>query len=230
MDQDNQHIHKKLNFSATLWRLDRKVAVPERSEVLGVPHGRVQSSRPRYVDIEALSCSGSDLNPNTESHMSNGQVGEISGYLSPCAKTRGGSAHLGRRPAAGEEVAIVVAMQRDVEDAWVAVEDFLGAVAMVDVLTAGCERGDDIKHVCGHSQRGGGANASRRNEAEKGSPYPVDDEDLADAELVLELLGGDGDRVEVTKAPETHGRGETRGERQGISKHGMPSPVLNLFV
>lgn len=69
-----------------------------------------------------------------------------------CDNTRGSSTHLSRWTAAGEEVASVVAMQRDVEDAWVAVEDFLGAVAMVDVLTAGCERGNNIEYVCIHLQ------------------------------------------------------------------------------
>lgn len=53
----------------------------------------------------------------------------------------GGVAHLSRRPAAGEEVAVVVAMQRDVEHAGVVVEDFLGAVAVVDVLPGGSRRG-----------------------------------------------------------------------------------------
>lgn len=32
-------------------------------------------------------------------------------------------------------------------------------------------------------------------------PHPVHDEDLADVELVLELLGSDGHRVEETEAP-----------------------------
>ena len=32
-------------------------------------------------------------------------------------------------------------------------------------------------------------------------PHPVHDEDLADVELVLELLGSNGHRVEETKAP-----------------------------
>jgi len=32
-------------------------------------------------------------------------------------------------------------------------------------------------------------------------PHPVHDEDLADVEFVLELLGSDGHRVEETEAP-----------------------------
>lgn len=32
-------------------------------------------------------------------------------------------------------------------------------------------------------------------------PHPVHDEDLADVEFVLELLGGDGHGVEETEAP-----------------------------
>lgn len=39
-----------------------------------------------------------------------------------------------RPTTSGEEVSIVVAMEGDVEDAGVIVEDFLGAVAMVNVL------------------------------------------------------------------------------------------------
>lgn len=49
----------------------------------------------------------------------------------------GAATHLGWRPAAGEEVPVVVAMERDVEDAGVSVEDVLGAVAMVNVLETG---------------------------------------------------------------------------------------------
>jgi len=45
-----------------------------------------------------------------------------------------GVTHLGRRPAAREEVPIVVAMKWDVEHAGVAVEHFLGAVAVVNIL------------------------------------------------------------------------------------------------
>lgn len=33
------------------------------------------------------------------------------------------------------------------------------------------------------------------------SPHPVQDEDLADVELLLELLGSNGHRVEETEAP-----------------------------
>lgn len=44
------------------------------------------------------------------------------------------------------------------------------------------------------------------------APYPVDDEDLADAELVLELFGGDGHGVEVAETPEgRRGRGVNDG-------------------
>lgn len=44
------------------------------------------------------------------------------------------------------------------------------------------------------------------------APYPVDDEDLADAELVLELLGGNGHGVEVAETPEgRRGRGVNDG-------------------
>ena len=42
--------------------------------------------------------------------------------------------HLLRRSAAGEEVAIIVAVQGDVEHSRVAVESLLGAIAVVDVL------------------------------------------------------------------------------------------------
>lgn len=46
-------------------------------------------------------------------------------------------AHLSRRPAARKEVPVIIAMKRDVEDALVAVENFLGAVAMVNILAMG---------------------------------------------------------------------------------------------
>lgn len=38
-------------------------------------------------------------------------------------------------------------------------------------------------------------------------PHPVHDEDLADVEFVLELLGSDGHRVEETEAPVDKQRG-----------------------
>lgn len=38
-------------------------------------------------------------------------------------------------------------------------------------------------------------------------PHPVYDEDLADVEFVLELLGSDGHRVEETEAPADKQRG-----------------------
>lgn len=41
-----------------------------------------------------------------------------------------------------------------------------------------------------------------RNRAPRAAPYPVHNEDLADAELLLELFGGDGHRVEVAETPE----------------------------
>lgn len=34
--------------------------------------------------------------------------------------------------------------------------------------------------------------------------YPVDNQDLADAESVLELPGGYGHRIEVTETPDRH--------------------------
>ena len=43
------------------------------------------------------------------------------------------------------------------------------------------------------------------------SPYPVHDEDLADVEFVLKLLGSDGHGVEETKAPVDK---QTREERR----------------
>lgn len=44
----------------------QQLPVPEGSEVLGISHGRVQASRPRHVDVEALACSRADLEPNME--------------------------------------------------------------------------------------------------------------------------------------------------------------------
>lgn len=41
--------------------------------------------------------------------------------------------------------------------------------------------------------------------------YPVNNEDLADAKLVLELLGGYGYRIEVTESPDKHRQRENRG-------------------
>lgn len=56
-----------------------------------------------------------------------------------------------------------------------------------------------------------------------GASHPVHDEDLADAELVLQLLGCDGHRVEVTETPE-----RTKQELRNIlrSHEVNKSPVL----
>lgn len=51
----------------------------------------------------------------------------------------GGPTHLVRRPAAREEVPVVIAVQRDVQDAWVTVEGLLGPISVVHILT-GWER------------------------------------------------------------------------------------------
>ncbi len=42
--------------------------------------------------------------------------------------------NLRRSTTPGEEVSIIIAMDRDVEDAGVIVEDFLGSVAMMNIL------------------------------------------------------------------------------------------------
>lgn len=46
----------------------------------------------------------------------------------------GGPTHLVRSPAAREEVPVVIAVQRDVQDAWVTVEGLLGPISVVHVL------------------------------------------------------------------------------------------------
>lgn len=48
-------------------------------------------------------------------------------YVSLCTNLR-------RSTTPGEEVSIIIAMERDVEDAGIIVEDFLGAVAMMNIL------------------------------------------------------------------------------------------------
>lgn len=58
----------------------------------------------------------------------------------PRAPAPGRRPHLVGGAAAREEVAVVVAVQRDVEDARVAVEGLLGPVAVVHILTAGRSR------------------------------------------------------------------------------------------
>lgn len=45
--------------------------------------------------------------------------------------------HLSWRPAAREEVPIVIAMERDIKNTGVIVEHFLGAVTMVNILATG---------------------------------------------------------------------------------------------
>lgn len=52
-------------------------------------------------------------------------------------------------------------------------------------------------------------NNSENTRANKLS-YPVNDEDLADTELVLELLGGNGHRIEVTETPTSHRQKEKK--------------------
>lgn len=64
-----------------------------------------------------------------------------------CNGLRCNVTHLSWWPAAREEVSVVIAMKRDVEDAGVAVEHFLGAVAMVNILeSTRCGRHNNIIH------------------------------------------------------------------------------------
>lgn len=85
--------------------------------------------------------------------------------------------HLLGRSAAREEVAIIVAVQGDVEHSGVAVEGLLGAVPMVDVL----QDGGGVTHthdppLCAPPPR-------------PSSPHPIHDEDPAHAQLLLQQFG-----------------------------------------
>ena len=105
--------------------------------------------------------------------------------------------HLGWRPAAGEEVPVVVAMKRDVENAGVAVKHLLGAVAVVNILVRGnVSQTHRRRHISPVSSDHAGCSSGLTD-----TSYPVNNEDLADAELVLQLLGCYGDRVEVAETP-----------------------------
>lgn len=59
--------------------------------------------------------------------------------------------------------------------------------------------------------------------------YPVNNEDLADAKLVLELLGGYGYRIEVTESPDKHRRRENRGVKDSSEKSLMLGRTRRLF-
>lgn len=85
------------------------MVVPERGEVLGVSHGRLQTSRPGDVHVEAFACSRTNLKSKRESDRQT--------WESPTpwrTKKQHNAAHLSRWPAAREEIAIVVAMKRNI--------------------------------------------------------------------------------------------------------------------
>lgn len=44
-----------------VWSHGQRLFLPECSDVFSISHGRVQSSRPRYIHIEALACSRPNL-------------------------------------------------------------------------------------------------------------------------------------------------------------------------
>lgn len=129
---------------------EQRLVVPECSEVLSIPHGWVQSSCPRHIHIEALTCSRTNLNPKIHSCSAISQSKIYSLLLTCqalCNGLRCNVTHLSWWPAAREEVSVVIAMKWDVEDAGVAVEHFLGAVAMVNILeSTRCGRHNNIIH------------------------------------------------------------------------------------
>lgn len=68
----------------------------------------------------------------------------LPGPLPEAPRAHGSPGHLVGRPAAREEVAVVVAVQRDVEDAGVAVEGLLGPIPMVHVLRGSADSGPGV--------------------------------------------------------------------------------------
>lgn len=126
-----KHNHPK--FGSIIRRLDKGAEeawlLPECSEVLRISHGGLQSAHPGHVHIEAFASSRTDLNQKKKMYSEPKSVES----LKPKFET-GLDSHLCWGPAAWEEVPIVVAMKRDVENAGVAVKHLLGAVTVVNIL------------------------------------------------------------------------------------------------
>lgn len=113
--------------------IQQELAVPERSEVLGISHGWFQTSCPCDIHIEAFTCSRTDLKIKHKTWTSNlwSQTWRVRMYV---RKKQHNIAHLSRWPAAREEIAIVIAMKRNIQNTLVAVKHFLSAITMVNIL------------------------------------------------------------------------------------------------
>lgn len=115
-------------------------------------------------------------------------------------------------------------MNRDVENAGIAVKHVLSAITMVNVLATGMKDEERSRRWLGIAQktnvqtcykngqvlqepRSGSSSAKTQRQHQAWlieTSYPVNNEDLADAELVLKLLGSDGHWIEVTETPDRH--------------------------
>lgn len=124
--------------------------------------------------------------------------------------------HLIRCSATGEEVAVVVAMNRDVKDIGVIVEGLLGAIAVMNILR-GDSTGDMNTNVSSFKKQEENKSDSSQKRKKAALPFmtshhrdavsqethPVHDEDPVDVESLLQQFGCDGHRVEVAETPET---------------------------
>lgn len=70
-------------------------------------------------------------------------------------------------PATRKEVAIVVAMKRDVQDTGVFVEGLLSAIAVVDVLDPDWMKGEDFAHLFKTMKRSQIPKRKRKTKKEK---------------------------------------------------------------
>lgn len=111
-------------------------------------------------------------------HLGSGLQGALARPPPKALDTHERPTHLIGCPAAREEVAVIVAVQGDVEDARVAVEGLLGPVAMVHVLRAedwlrtGCARTCPSPSPCRGGSGAQGPEGRERGQAQVASTRP----------------------------------------------------------
>lgn len=153
--------------------------LPECSEVLCIAHGGVQASGPGHVHVEPLSGSRAHLNPTlrlefeTSAHK---RAFPSAHPPQPESRCRGRSS---RRHSDGARCR--------------------GRWGRCKILPEYRCHGEHPKHQTGEDEATLLKVVSKASHRRRS--YPVHYEDLADAELVLQLLGCDGHRIEVTKTP-----------------------------
>lgn len=123
-------VKPEILLGSSCGRCEHPGVLPKCSQVLDITHGGFQSSCKGHVHVEAHTCSTAHLRRARKTLRLKGNASWLGGQRDRAVTPP----HLIRRSAAREEVAIIVAVQRNVENTGVCVERLLGAVAMMNIL------------------------------------------------------------------------------------------------